>query len=107
MVSGTAQSYTSAHGLGTFPGFIHPILLCTANDVGSGMVAGEMTEFSTVLNWFGDRGPDGGVFASVSYDTVNIYVRTTGAPEELYDIFPSGVQPTSWSDFAIVVGYHR
>ncbi len=73
MSDGLSLNLTTPHGLGTFPGFIHPILLCTSDDLGSGMVAGQMTEFSSVVGEYGEEPP----FASVSYDTTNIYVQTT------------------------------
>jgi hypothetical protein len=103
MIDGTPLNVTYAHGLGTFPGFIHPILLCTADDAGSGMVAGQMTEFTSVFTYLNS------VFASVSYDTTNIYIQATGRQADFggYVIFTSGSQPTSWSDFAIVVGFHQ
>jgi hypothetical protein len=106
MTEGTALNVTYAHGLGTFPGFIHPILLCTTNDPDSGMVAGQMTEFSSVCFNNNTLIPIG-VFASVSYDTVNIYIQSTSESHYYYDLLPSGGSPTSWSDFAIVVGFHQ
>jgi hypothetical protein len=70
------------------------------------MVAGEMTEFSSVINSVpGFSGPSGAVFASVSYDTVNIYVQTTPDPGSYFKVITN--TPTSWNDFAIVVGYHQ
>ncbi len=71
------------------------------------MTAGQMTEFTSVMNWIDENGSYGGVFASISYDNVNIYIKTTGAPEFYFNIFPSGVAPTSWSNFAVVVGFHK
>jgi len=108
MIDGTAQNITYAHSLGTFPGFVHPILLCTTDDAGTGMVAGQMTEFTSVFNtdsFFG--GASGAVFASVTYDTVNIYIQTTANPGDRYTVSPNGSSPISWNNFAIVVGFHQ
>jgi hypothetical protein len=104
MINSIGLSNAFPHNLGTFPGFIHPILLCTANDAESGMVAGQMTEFTSVVS----REAEFGVFASVSYDTTNVYIQTTPFPAEYYLIFPSeDTRPGSWDNFAIVVGYHQ
>jgi hypothetical protein len=105
MYDGIAQNNAYPHNLGTFPGFIHPILLCTMDDPNTGMVAGQMTEFSSV----GSREYGGaGVFASVSYDATNIYIRTTESPTFFYTLFPNeGSEPSSWNNYAIVVGFHQ
>jgi hypothetical protein len=106
MIDGTALNITYPHGLGTFPGFVHPILLCTTTDRDAGMVAGQMTEFSSVC-FNNNFDVPIGVFASVSYDTTNIYIQTTAEGSFYYYMFPTGGSPASWNDFAIVVGFHQ
>jgi hypothetical protein len=106
MTQSTAQSNAYPHNLGTFPGFVHPILLCTTSDPNTGMTAGQMTEFSSVV-CTGNNGVFG-VFASVSYDTTNIYIQTTQRPSSQYNMFAVPFsQPFSWNNYAIVIGFHQ
>jgi hypothetical protein len=105
MADSQGFSYIIPHGLGAIPGFIHPILLCTTNDVGTGFLAGQMTEFTSVLpnTFIGGTPP----FTSVSYDTTNLYITTTASPADDYVVLAYGRVISSWNNFAIVVGYHK
>jgi len=74
LTDGTPLSANFAHGLSATPSFIRAVLLCTANDTGTGIPAGQEISMEEIFD-----GNDVALVFSYQADTTKIYLHYNGS----------------------------
>ena len=103
LTDGVALNVNFAHGLAAIPGYRRLALVCTTNDAGTGMTAGQECDAQAV--WDGDENVI--AFNSVA-DNSKIYLSKTPCLSNAMSMTLNGVMklPTSMNNFSLRVYYH-